>query len=156
LLFTKKNHASDLHLTANSPPLIRIHGDIVPMKLPALSGEDIKSLIYSIMTEQQRADYEKDFEIDFSLSFANSMRFRVNAFNTINGPAAVFRDIPTQIKSIDQLGAPEILKRLTRLHKGLILVTGPTGSGKSTTLAAMVDLINSDQSRHILTVEDPV
>ncbi|MBM3617476.1 MAG: type IV pilus twitching motility protein PilT [Alphaproteobacteria bacterium] len=156
LLFTQKNHASDLHLTANSPPLIRVHGDVIPMKLPPLSGDEIKHLIYSIMTEAQRADYERDLELDFSISFSTTMRFRVNAFNTINGPAAVFRDIPTQIKSLDQLGAPEVLKRLTKLHKGLILVTGPTGSGKSTTLAAMVDLINSEQSRHILTVEDPV
>ena len=156
LLFTQKNKGSDLHLTANSPPNIRIHGDMMPMKLPPLSADDIKNLIYSIMTEQQRADYERDFELDFSISFSNNMRFRVNAFNTINGPAAVFRDIPTQILSLDELGAPEILKKLTRLHKGLILVTGPTGSGKSTTLAAMVDLINSEQPRHILTVEDPV
>ncbi|MCH2546096.1 MAG: type IV pilus twitching motility protein PilT [Alphaproteobacteria bacterium] len=156
LLFTQKNNGSDLHITSNSPPIIRIHGDMMPMKLPPLSADDIKNLIYSIMTEQQRADYERDFEIDFSISFSNNMRFRVNAFNTISGPAAVFRDIPTKILTLDQLGAPEILKKLTKLHKGLILVTGPTGSGKSTTLAAMVDLINSDQPRHILTVEDPV
>lgn len=156
LLFTQKNKGSDLHLTSNAPPSIRIHGDMMPMKLPPLSADDIKNLIYSIMTEQQRADYERDFELDFSISFSNNMRFRVNAFNTINGPAAVFRNIPTHILSLDELGAPEILKRLTRLHKGLILVTGPTGSGKSTTLAAMVDLINTEQPRHILTVEDPV
>lgn len=156
LLFTQKNKGSDLHITSNSPPIIRIHGDIVPMKLPALNADEIKNLIYSIMTEQQRSDYERDFELDFSISFSNNMRFRVNAFNTINGPAAVFRDIPTEILTLDQLGAPDILRKLTKLHKGLILVTGPTGSGKSTTLAAMVDLINSDQPRHILTVEDPV
>lgn len=156
LLFTKKNHASDLHLTAGSPPIVRIHGDVVPMKLPVLTGDSIKGLIYSIMTEQQRAEYERDLEIDFSISFSDTMRFRVNAFNTINGPAAVFRDIPTKIKNLDELGAPEVLRRLCGLHKGLILVTGPTGSGKSTTLAAMVDLINSEQARHILTVEDPV
>lgn len=156
LLFTQKNKASDLHLTSSSPPLVRIHGEMVPMKMAPLLPDDVKNLIYSIMTEQQRADYERDFEIDFSISFSNNMRFRVNAFNTINGPAAVFRDIPTKILSLDELGAPEVLKRLTRLHKGLILVTGPTGSGKSTTLAAMVDLINTEQARHILTVEDPV
>jgi twitching motility protein PilT len=156
LLFTQKNKGSDLHLTSNSPPTIRIHGDMMPMKLPPLSADEIKNLIYSIMTEQQRADYERDFELDFSISFSNNMRFRVNAFNTINGPAAVFRDIPTKILTLDELGAPEILKKLTKLHKGLILVTGPTGSGKSTTLAAMIDLINSEQPRHILTVEDPV
>lgn len=156
LLFTQKNKGSDLHITAGSPPLIRINGDMMQMKLPVLGADDVKNLIYSIMTEQQRADYERDFELDFSISFSNNMRFRVNAFNTINGPAAVFRDIPTKILTLDELGAPEVLKKLTRLHKGLILVTGPTGSGKSTTLAAMVDLINSEQPRHILTVEDPV
>lgn len=156
LLFTQKNKGSDLHITAGSPPVVRIHGDMVPMKLPPLGADEIRNLIYSIMTEQQRADYERDFELDFSISFSNNMRFRVNAFNTINGPAAVFRDIPTTILTLDQLGAPEILKKLTKLHKGLILVTGPTGSGKSTTLAAMIDLINSEQPRHILTVEDPV
>lgn len=156
LMFTQKNRGSDLHITAKSPPIIRIHGDMVPMKLPPLSADDIKNLIYSIMTEQQRSDYERDLELDFSISFSNNMRFRVNAFNTINGPAAVFRDIPTNIMTLEQLDAPEILGRLTKLHKGLILVTGPTGSGKSTTLAAMVDLINTTQARHILTVEDPV
>lgn len=156
LVFTQKNKASDLHLTSGSPPLVRIHGEMMPMKMEPMTPDDVKNLIYSIMTEQQRSDYERDFELDFSISFSNNMRFRVNAFNTINGPAAVFRDIPTEILSLDQLGAPEILKRLTRLHKGLILVTGPTGSGKSTTLAGMVDLINAEEPRHILTVEDPV
>lgn len=156
LVFTQKNKASDLHLTSGSPPIVRIHGDMMPMKMEPMTPDDVKNLIYSIMTEQQRSDYERDFELDFSISFSNNMRFRVNAFNTINGPAAVFRDIPTEILSLDQLGAPEILKRLTRLHKGLILVTGPTGSGKSTTLAGMVDLINTEEPRHILTVEDPV
>lgn len=156
LVFAQKNKASDLHLTTNSPPLVRIHGEIIPMKMPPLTMDNVRDLVYSIMTEQQRSDYEREFEIDFSISFSNNMRFRVNAFNTINGPAAVFREIPTRILTLDELGAPEVLKRLTKLHKGLILVTGPTGSGKSTTLAAMVDLINSDQARHILTVEDPV
>lgn len=156
LMFTQKNSGSDLHITSNSPPVVRVHGEMMPMKLQPLGPDDVKNLIYSIMTEQQRADYERDLELDFSISFSNNMRFRVNAFNTINGPAAVFRDIPTEILSLQKLGAPEILGRLTKLHKGLILVTGPTGSGKSTTLAAMVDLINEHQSRHILTVEDPV
>ncbi|MGB1540332.1 MAG: ATPase, T2SS/T4P/T4SS family, partial [Rickettsiales bacterium] len=135
LVFTQRNNASGLHISAGSPPIVRIHGDMVPMKTPPLTPDQVKHLIYSIMTEQQRADYERDFEIDFSISFSNNMRFRVNAFNTINGPAAVFRDIPTKVLTLDELGAPEVLKRLTRLHKGLILVTGPTGSGKSTTMA---------------------
>ncbi len=156
LVFTQKNKASDLHITSGSPPIVRIHGDMVPMKMEPLSPDAVKHLIYSIMTEQQRADYERELELDFSISFSTNMRFRVNAFNTINGPAAVFRDIPTRILSLDELGAPDVLKRLTRLHKGLILVTGPTGSGKSTTMAGMIDAINSEQARHILTVEDPV
>lgn len=156
LLFAQKNHASDLHITSGSPPIVRIHGEIIPMKMPPLTGDDVKHLIYSIMTEQQRAEYERDLETDFSISFSNNMRFRVNAFTTIHGPAAVFRDIPTEILTLEKLGAPEVLKRLTKLQKGLILVTGPTGSGKSTTLAAMVNLINMEQQKHILTIEDPV
>lgn len=157
LLFTsKKNNASDLHLSSGNPPILRVNGDIVPLKMPVLSPEDTRQLIYSIMTEQQRSDYERDLELDFALSLSDSMRFRVNAFNTLSGPAAVMRTIPTKIFSIDELGAPDILKKLAELHKGLILVTGPTGSGKSTTLAAMVDYINQHHAKHILTVEDPV
>lgn len=156
LLFTQKNHGSDLHITAGAPPIIRIHGDVMPLKVPPLTVDQVKHLLYSIMTEQQRSEYERNLELDFSLSFSQKMRFRVNAFNTINGPAAVFRDIPTHIRSLEELGAPEILARLSKLPKGLILVTGPTGSGKSTTLAAMVDLINSNDAKHILTIEDPV
>lgn len=157
LLFaTKKNKASDLHLSAKNPPIMRVNGDMLQLDMPPLSAEDVKVMLHSIMTDHQRSDYEQDLELDFSISFASDMRFRVNTFNTIYGAAAVFRSIPTKILTLDALGAPEVLKRLCHLHKGLILVTGPTGSGKSTTLAAMIDYINSNFQKHILTVEDPV
>jgi twitching motility protein PilT len=156
LIATHKNHASDLHLSTKNPPLMRVHGDMLPLNVPPLAPEAIKQMLYAIMTEQQRSDYERDLELDFSISFSDEMRFRVNVFHTIAGPGAVFRSIPTKIQTLEELRAPEVLKRLCHLHKGLILVTGPTGSGKSTTLAAMVDYINSGMSRHILTVEDPV
>jgi twitching motility protein PilT len=129
---------------------------MLPYKTNALTVDDVKQMLFSIMTEQQRSDYERDLEIDFAISFGEDMRFRVNAFNTLNGPAAVLRTIPNQIQPLESLGAPEILKKLCDLHKGLILVTGPTGSGKSTTLAAMVDFINANQGKHIITIEDPV
>ncbi len=156
LIATQKNKASDLHLSTGNPPILRLHGEIVPYQGSALSGDEIKHMLYSIMTEQQRAEYERELEIDFAISFGEDMRFRVNAFNTANGPAAVMRSIPSRIKSLEDLQAPEVLTRLCDLHKGLILVTGPTGSGKSTTLAAMVNHINEHQARHILTIEDPV
>jgi twitching motility protein PilT len=156
LVFTQKNKASDLHLSTSNPPILRIHGEMVPYKSPPLTTDDIKRMLYSIMTEQQRSDYERDFEIDFAISFGSDMRFRVNAFNTLNGPAAVLRTIPNRIQSMEELGAPEVLKRLCGLHKGLVLVTGPTGSGKSTTLAAMIDYINTNDAKHIITIEDPV
>jgi len=156
LVLTKKSDASDLHLSVGSPPLLRMHGEIVRHKRDVLSAEEIKTMLYSVMSEQQRSDYERDLEIDFAISFGDNMRFRINAFNTLNGPAAVLRTIPTQIFSLDDVGAPDVLRRLTNLHKGLVLVTGPTGSGKSTTLAAMMDHINSTQARHIITIEDPV
>ena len=157
LLFaSQKNNASDLHLSIGNPPILRVNGDILPLKMPPLTHEEVRHMIYSIMTEQQRSDYERDLETDFALSYSDNMRFRVNAFNTLNGPAAVLRTIPTTIFSIEDLHAPEILKKLAELHKGLVLVTGPTGSGKSTTLAAMIDHINRNQEKHILTIEDPV
>lgn len=156
LISTQKNNASDLHLSTGNPPILRIHGEMMPYKSPPLTQEDVKRMLYSIMTEQQRADYERDMELDFAISFAEDMRFRVNAFNTLNGPAAVLRSIPTEILTLEDVGAPEILKKLCSLQKGLILVTGPTGSGKSTTLAAMIDHINENDSKHIITIEDPV
>jgi twitching motility protein PilT len=156
LVYCQKNGASDLHLATKNPPMLRVDGDMVPMRMDPLTVEQVKHMLYAVMTEQQRALYEREYEIDFAISFGEHMRFRVNAFNTFTGPAAVFRTIPTRIKSLEELNAPEVFRQLTDLHKGLILVTGPTGSGKSTTLAAIVDHINSHQSRHILTIEDPV
>lgn len=156
LMATHKNKASDLHLSTRNPPIMRVHGDMLPLDMPPLDADQIKTMIYSIMTEQQRSIYERDLELDFSITFSEEMRFRVNVFNTIYGAAAVFRTIPTKILSLEALKAPEVLKKLCHLHKGLILVTGPTGSGKSTTLAGMVDYINQNFNKHILTVEDPV
>ena len=156
LVFTQRNKASDLHLSTGNPPILRIYGDMVPYKSDPLTVEDIKRMLYSIMTEQQRSDYERDLDLDFAISFGDNMRFRVNAFNTMNGPAAVLRTIPNRIQSLEELGTPEILKKLCMMPKGLILVTGPTGSGKSTTLAAMVDYINANEAKHIITIEDPV
>lgn len=157
LTYTHQQKASDLHLSAGSSPINRINGDMLPItRYEPLTHDQIKTMLYSIMTEQQRSDYEKDWEIDFSVAFGDHMRFRVNAFTTIYGAAAVFRTIPTKILSLADLKAPDVFKRLTNLHKGLILVTGPTGSGKSTTLAAIVDHINANSSKHIITIEDPV
>jgi twitching motility protein PilT len=156
LVFAKKNKSSDLHLSTGNPPVLRVHGEMMPMKMEPLEASQVKELLYSVMSEMQRSDYERNLELDFALSLGNDMRFRINAFNTNNGPAAVFRSIPTEILSLDQLKAPAILKELSMRSKGLILVTGPTGSGKSTTLAAMVDYINQNTAKHILTIEDPI
>ncbi|MBV8938956.1 MAG: type IV pilus twitching motility protein PilT [Alphaproteobacteria bacterium] len=156
LVFTQRNKASDLHLSTGNPPILRVNGEIITYQMPPLTGGEIKEMLHSIMTEQQRTDFERDLEVDFAISFDETMRFRINAFNTLHGPAAVMRSIPATILSLDTLNAPKILERLSELHNGLILVTGPTGSGKSTTLAAMVDHINTTASKHILTIEDPV
>ncbi len=156
LLHTQKNNASDLHLSPGNPPMMRIHGAIHALKTAPLTPDDIKGMLYAIMTESQRADYEREMETDFAIQFGADMRFRVNAFTVLAGPAAVFRMIPSKILTLEELGAPSVVQRLASLHKGMILVTGPTGSGKSTTLAAMVDFINTNMSKHILTIEDPV
>lgn len=156
LMFSQKNNASDLHLSTSNPPILRINGDMVPMKMDPLPAETVKQLLYSILTEQQRTQYERDLELDFAITFGEDMRFRVNAFNTVNGPAAVMRNIPTKIMSLEELQAPAIFKSFVEKPKGLVLVTGPTGSGKSTTMAAMVDYVNRTSSKHILTIEDPV
>lgn len=156
LALTQKNKASDLHLSSHRPPVLRLNGEMLTMQADPIPPSDVKAMIYSIMTENQRSVYEKDLEIDFAISFGEDSRFRVNAFNTISGPAAVFRCIPSKVLTLETLGAPDIFASLTKLHKGIVLVTGPTGSGKSTTLAAMVDHINCHQRRHIITIEDPV
>lgn len=156
LAFTMQNDASDLHLSTGNPPIIRMHGQMKRLKEDALANDDIITMLYSVMTEQQRAVYERDLEIDFAIALGEKARFRVNAFRTRLGAAAVFRTIPTEIPTMEQLELPPIMKRFAELEKGIVLVTGPTGSGKSTTLAAMVNHINLHHSKHILTIEDPV
>ena len=156
LSFAKKNKASDLHLIANHPPMLRINGDIVPVRINNLHASDVIAMLHSIMNDKNRVEYEQNYEVDFAINFASEGRFRVNAFTTISGPAAVLRSIPSKIQSLEELRLPNILHNFASLQKGLILVTGPTGSGKSTTLAAMIDYINQTYSKHILTIEDPV
>jgi twitching motility protein PilT len=157
LTLTCRNKASDLHLSSGNPPILRINGDmLVTDNYPPLLPEQIKTMVYSVMTENQRSEFEKEMEIDFAISFADGMRFRVNVFNTIEGPAAVLRHITNKILTLEQIMAPPILAQLTAKPKGIILVTGPTGSGKSTTLAAMINYINENQRKHIITIEDPV
>ncbi|MAZ76885.1 MAG: type IV pili twitching motility protein PilT [Micavibrio sp.] len=156
LAFTIQNDASDLHLSANSPPIIRVSGTLKSIKSDPLSSDDIRSMLYSVMTEEQRAEYERDLELDIAISFGDKARFRVNAFNTRNGSAAVFRIIPSEIPTMEDLKLPPAIRKLADLHKGIVLITGATGSGKSTTLAAMINHINHTQNKHILTIEDPV
>jgi twitching motility protein PilT len=156
LAFSVKNNASDLHLSTGSPPLIRVDGDVRKLNTPAFNAKDVNALVYDIMNDRQRKEYEEKLEIDFSFEVPNLARFRVNAFNQNRGPAAVFRTIPSKIFSLDDLGCPEIFKAISDTPRGLVLVTGPTGSGKSTTLAAMVDYINKSKNDHILTIEDPI
>lgn len=156
LLITKNQGASDLHLVSGLPPAIRMNGSITPLKTPPFPAEMLRSALETIMNEHQREEYRREWEIDFAISIGTEARFRVNAFHTVKGPAAVFRVIPTKVQSLDELGLPEVLRKLTQASKGLILVTGPTGSGKSTTLAAMLNEINLTKSKHILTIEDPV
>lgn len=147
---------SDLHLTANSSPRVRIHGRLLPLQAPVLTPPLSKKLAYSVMTDQQKFRFEENSEIDFSFGIKNLARFRANVFTQRGAVAAVFRAIPLEIKSIDELGLPAVIKKLCDKPRGLILVTGPTGSGKSTTLAAMIDKLNSERSEHIITVEDPI
>ncbi|MEZ5813227.1 MAG: type IV pilus twitching motility protein PilT [Alphaproteobacteria bacterium] len=156
LAFTMQNNASDLHLSAGSPPIIRVNGLIKRVKADALSSDDIRTMLYSVMTEDQRAEYEKNMELDFAIALGEKARFRVNGFTTRLGASAVFRTIPTEVPTMEDLGLPPVMRRFSELEKGIILVTGPTGSGKSTTLASMVNHINLTMSKHILTIEDPV
>lgn len=156
LRFTAEAGASDLHVAVGSHPMVRVNGKMKRLKLPVQSLEDIENLIYAVMTEVQQEMFRKNLEIDFSTKLSNDVRFRVNAFHQINGISAAFRVIPNEILSYEELRLPEVLKRLTRKEKGLILLTGPTGSGKSTTLATMIDSINDSRYCHIITVEDPV
>ncbi|MBQ4832851.1 type IV pilus twitching motility protein PilT [Pseudoalteromonas sp. MMG010] len=156
LAFCVQNKASDLHLSSGVSPMIRVDGDVRRINIPALESKDVNGLVYDIMNDNQRKDYEQNLEVDFSFEVPNLARFRVNAFNSNRGPAAVFRTIPSEVLSLEDLGAPDIFKTISDNPRGLVLVTGPTGSGKSTTLAAMVDYINQTKHHHILTIEDPI
>jgi twitching motility protein PilT len=156
LAFSVKNKASDLHLSAGLPPMIRVHGDVRRINLPALAHEDVHGMIYDIMNDSQRKQYEEVFECDFSFAIPGMARFRVNAFVQNRGAGAVFRTIPSKVLTLQDLNAPRIFQDLAMQPRGVVLVTGPTGSGKSTTLAAMVNHINDNVYGHILTVEDPI
>ena len=156
LAFSVKNKASDLHLSAGLPPMIRVHGDVRRINVPALDHKGVHSMIYDIMNDGQRKFYEENLEVDFSFEVPNLARFRVNAFVQNRGAGAVFRTIPSKVLSLEELNAPTIFKEISDQPRGIVLVTGPTGSGKSTTLAAMVDYINDKEFGHILTVEDPI
>ena len=156
LAFTMQNNASDLHLSAKCPPIIRVDGEMKRLKVDEMSSEDIRSMLYSVMSEDQRATYERELELDMAVAFGEKARFRVNAFNTRNGAAAVFRTIPSDIPTMEQLSLPPAIRKFAELEKGIVIVTGATGSGKSTTLASIVNQINSTKRKHILTIEDPV
>ncbi len=156
LAFSVKNNASDLHLSAGLPPMIRVDGDVRRINLPAMEHKQVHDLVYDIMNDKQRKDFEQFLETDFSFEIKGLARFRVNVFNQNRGAGAVFRTIPSTVLSLEELGAPTPLKDIANNNRGLVLVTGPTGSGKSTTLAAMIDYKNETCHEHILTVEDPI
>jgi len=156
LAFSHKNGASDLHISSGLQPMIRVDGDIRRINLPELTPETVQAMIFDIMSDKQRKTFEEFMECDFSFELPNVARFRVNAFNQQRGAAAVFRTIPSVVLTLEDLNAPEIFKEICMNPRGLVLVTGPTGSGKSTTLAAMIDFINDQKKEHILTVEDPI
>lgn len=156
LAFSAKQGASDLHLSSGLPPMIRVDGDVRRINIPPLEHAQVHDLVYDIMNDRQRKDFEEFLETDFSFEVPGVGRFRVNAFNHNRGAAAVFRTVPTKVASMEELGLGEIFKEIALLPRGLVLVTGPTGSGKSTTLAAMVDFINDNRYDHILTIEDPI
>jgi twitching motility protein PilT len=156
LAFGVEQGASDCHLSAGEPPMLRVHGDLKKLDSPTLSPEAVHALIFDIMNDTQRRVFQETLECDFSFALGETARFRVNVFMQRKGEAAVFRTIPTKVLTLDELGMPPILKQLCEREKGLILVTGPTGSGKSTTLAGMVDYLNESYEGHILTVEDPI
>ncbi|MBL4828345.1 MAG: type IV pilus twitching motility protein PilT [Aliivibrio sp.] len=154
--FSVKQNASDLHLSAGVPPMVRVDGDVRKLTLPPFSHSDVHRLVFDIMNDAQRSEFEEKLEVDFSFELPSVGRFRVNAFNQSRGCAAVFRTIPMVIPTLEELSAPEIFSQIANYQKGLVLITGPTGSGKSTTLAAMVDYINERTNKHILTIENPI
>jgi len=156
LAFSAKQGASDLHLSAGLPPMIRVDGDVRRINVPPLEHAQVHALIYDIMNDKQRKDYEEFLETDFSFEVPGVARFRVNAFNQNRGAGAVFRTIPSKVLTMDDLGMGQVFRDISLLPRGLVLVTGPTGSGKSTTLAAMIDYINDNRYDHILTIEDPI
>lgn len=156
LAFGVKNGASDLHLSADMPPMIRVDGDVRRINVDALDHKAVHGMVYDIMNDKQRKDFEEFWETDFSFEIPNLARFRVNAFNHNRGAGAVFRTIPSKILTLEDLGAPAIFKEISDTPRGIVLVTGPTGSGKSTTLAAMINHKNETEYGHILTVEDPI
>ncbi|RMG43175.1 MAG: type IV pilus twitching motility protein PilT [Candidatus Dadabacteria bacterium] len=156
LQFAYQQDASDLHISAGEPPMVRVHGDIKKVKVPPLTEEQTHEMVYDIMNDAQRKRFEEFNDIDFSMQLGEIARFRVNVFRQQRGVGAVFRKIPTKILTMEELGLPKILRDIARREKGLVLVTGPTGSGKSTTLAAMINQINDEVEGHILTIEDPI
>jgi twitching motility protein PilT len=156
LKFTSDAGASDLHISAGSFPMVRVHGQMKRLNLPKLTEEEVKQLIFGVMNDSQKTMFLEKLEIDFSTKLSNDVRFRVNAFHQINGLAAAFRVIPNEVKTFDELHLPETLRTIAMKDKGLVLVTGPTGSGKSTTLATMIDQINELKHCHIITIEDPI
>ena len=156
LAFSFKQGASDLHLSSGLPPMIRVDGDVRRINLPPMEHKEVHSLIYDIMNDKQRKDYEEFLETDFSFEVPGVARFRVNAFNQNRGSGAVFRTIPSKVLTMEDLGMGSVFKSIAEVPRGLVLVTGPTGSGKSTTLAAMIDYINDNRYDHILTIEDPI
>jgi twitching motility protein PilT len=156
LAFSVKNKASDLHLSAGLPPMIRVHGDVRRINVDPLEHKQVHEMVYDIMNDSQRKSYEESLECDFSFEIQGLARFRVNAFNQNRGAGAVFRTIPSKILTLENLNAPKILADLALRPRGMVLVTGPTGSGKSTTLAAMVNHLNENEYGHVLTVEDPI
>jgi len=156
LAFSVQQGASDLHLSAGLPPMIRVDGDIRRVNVPPQGHPEVQALIYDIMNDRQRKDFEEFLETDFSFDVPNIARFRVNAFNQNRGAGAVFRAIPSEVLTMEDLGMGQVFRDISLLPRGLVLVTGPTGSGKSTTLAAMVDYVNDNRYDHILTIEDPI
>ncbi|CAB1277481.1 type IV pilus twitching motility protein PilT [Candidatus Nitrosacidococcus tergens] len=156
LAFTVKNGASDLHISSGLPPMVRMDGDIHRLNLPVLEHKEVHSMLYNIMNDRQRKEYEENLETDFSINLPSLARFRVNAFTQNRGAAAVLRTIPSKIPSLEEINAPEKFKEISNHPRGVVLVTGPTGSGKSTTLAAMINYKNENEHAHILTIEDPI
>jgi twitching motility protein PilT len=154
--FATEQGASDIHLSPGLPPMLRVHGDMKEVHTSPMGSEEIKKMLHTIMTDEQKQEYQKEMELDFSISVNPKTRYRVNAYTTANGCSAAFRTIPVEIKSLAQLGVPAVFETFTQFSKGIVLVTGPTGSGKSTTLAGLINHINENEYSHIITIEDPI